>query len=221
MFITFTGLYRIGHNNRISGSTVTPGEVSTTVENSGNKSDMLNLGLNIAKNVRAWRTTFTLDTHLERLKRKVLRQKLPYTVENTSYTIHAAIRSNPVANVLEFSAEGWYRPSVQKIKSLGVRNSVNDMEGRFSASVHPVKSVELYTQLYWNHTSLASDVAKESFFIGAGVRCHIKRFDIELSSKNLTNCRTYTYSYFTDADLYTYTFNLRPIEFLATVKYTF
>jgi len=221
VFITFTGLYRIGHNNRISGSTVTPGEVSTTVENSGNKSDMLNLGLNIAKNVRAWRTTFTLDTHLERLKRKVLRQKLPYTVENTSYTIHAAIRSNPVANVLEFSAEGWYRPSVQKIKSLGVRNSVNDMEGRFSASVHPIKSVELYTQLYWNHTSLASDVAKESFFIGAGIRCHIKRFDIELSSKNLTNCRTYTYSYFTDADLYTYTFNLRPIEFLATVKYTF
>lgn len=89
-------------------------------------------------------------------------------------------------------------------------------------SVHPVKRVELYSQLYWNSVTLPSGSSKESLFVGAGVRVHAgRKFDIEISGKNLSNCKSYAYSYFVDSDLYSYNFALRPIEFLATVKYTF
>ena len=53
------------------------------------------------------------------------------------------------------------------------------------------------------------------------MKYHTGHFDFELSGKNLTNCRSYSYSYFSESDIYSYTFSLRPIEFLASVKYTF
>lgn len=221
-FATLTALYRIGHNNRISGSDVTPGQVTGSVEKSDNRSHMFMSSLSLSKNMRSWRTTFTLDGHVNYLSRKILRQKKPYTVDNTSYVVHASVKSNPVAQLIDISLEGWYRPSVQKISSLGTRNSVDDFEAQASVSVHPVKRVELYSQLYWNSVTLPSGSSKESLFVGAGVRVHAgRKFDIEVSGKNLSNCKSYAYSYFVDSDLYSYTFALRPIEFLATVKYTF
>lgn len=221
LFITLTAICRIGRDNRISGSVVSPGQVAGSVENSKNRSKMMSADLSLSKNVRQWRTTFSLDGHVSHMSRKILRQKKPYTVDNTSYMIHGAITSNPIARTIDISVEGWYKPSVQKISSLGMRNSVDDFEAQATVSVHPVKAVELYSQLFWNSVSLPDNKTKESIFIGAGMRVHAGRFDIELSGKNLSNCKSYAYSYFIDSDLYSYTFALRPIEFMASVKYTF
>lgn len=220
-FATLTALYRIGKNNRISGSDVTPGQVTGSVEKSDNRSDMFMSGLSLSKNMRDWRTTFTLDGHVEYMKRHILRQKVKYSVTNTSYVVHAAINGNPAGALLDFSLEGWYKPSVQKIASLRQSNSVDNFEAQASLSIHPVKSLEIYSQFSWCRVAMPSGTAKESTFIGAGVRYHRGHFDFELSGKNLTNCKTYDYSYFLESDLYSYSFNLRPIEFIATVKYTF
>lgn len=220
-FVTLTALYSISNNNRISGSDIAPGQIVTSARNSKNRGDMLNAGINISKNFRSWRTTFTLDGHVEYLKRRILRQEVSYAVTNTSYVLHAAINSNPIANAVDLSVQGWYKPSLQRISSLGQRNRVSNYEFQATASVHLVKSLELFSQLYWNHVDLQADTSKESLFVGAGVRYHSGHFDIELAGKNLTNCKTYGYSYFIDSGLYTYSFNLRPIEFLATIKYTF
>lgn len=221
VFVSFTALYNIGHDNRIKGSDVTPGQVSTSVENSRNRSDMMNTGLTISKNVRSWRTTFTLDGSMTLLKRRMLRQKKPYTVENTAWSLHASVNSSPVADRIDFSAEVRYEPTVQKITALGVRNNVDDIAAQASLSVHPLKQVEVYSKVYWNKATIPGGDHKESLFVGAGIRYHSGHFEAELSGKNLTNTKTYSYSYFQDSDLYSYSFDLRPIEFLATVKYTF
>lgn len=146
---------------------------------------------------------------------------LDETVVNTSYVLHAAVKGSPAASVIDFGVEGWYKPSVQKITSLGVRNRADDIVAQATLSVHPVKSVEIYSQLYWNHVSILADAAKESLFVGGGIRWHSGHFDVELSGKNLTNEKTYAYCYFVDSDCYSYSFRLRPIEFLASVKWTF
>lgn len=221
IFITFTGLYRFGHSNRISGSNVTADNVSSTVDNLRNRNDMLNATLSVSKNMRPWRTTFTLDGNVNSLHRKVLRQQKPYTVGNLIYKLHGAVSSTPCNGAIDLSLNAWYTRSVQKITAIAMRNNVNDIVAQASLSVHPVKSFEIYASGYWNHVVVVNGISKESLFVGGGMRYHTGHFDFELSGKNLTNCRSYSYSYFSESDIYSYTFSLRPIEFLTTVKYTF
>ena len=220
-FVTFTGLYRFGHSNRISGSDVTADNVISSVENRRNSSDMLNANLSVSKNMRPWRTTFTIDGNINSLRRKVLRQQKPYSVGNLIYKIHGAVTSTPFNGAIDLSVNAWYTRSIQKIAAIGLRNNVNDIVAQASLSVHPSKNLEIYSSGYWNHVVVVNDTSKESFFIGGGVKYHTGHFDFELSGKNLTNCRSYSYSYFSESDIYSYTFSLRPIEFLASVKYTF
>ena len=221
VFITFTGLYRSGHNNRISGSNVSPDEVSSLVANSRNRSDMLNLGLTLSKNVRPWRTTFTLDGNVNSIRRKILRQENPYRVGNIIYSLHGAISSTPFNGAVDLAVSAWYKSSVQKITALGMRSDLNDIIAQGSLSVHPVSAVEIYSQIYWNQATVGQGGTRDCFFLGAGARYHAGHFDLELSGKNLTNSRSYSYSYFSDSDLYSYSFTLRPIEFLVTLKYSF
>lgn len=221
LFITFTGIYRFGHNNRISGSDVTSDEVASSVENRRNRSDMLNLGLSLSKNMRAWRTTFTLDGNVNSMRREVLRQQTPYRVGNVRYSFHGAVSSAPFNGAVDLSVNAWYNTSIQKITATGTRSDVDNITLQGSLSVHPVPSLELYSQAYWNRATVGMNGAKESFFLGAGMRYHAGHFEIEFSGKNLTNCRNYSYSYFSDSDFYSYSFALRPIEFLASVKYSF
>lgn len=220
-FVTLTSLYRRGSSNYLRGSDVSSSSVSSTVRDEKNTNDLINSGISISKNVRPWRTTFTLDANFEQMRRRIMRQGVVRTVVNTSYVLHAAVKGSPAASVIDFGVEGWYKPSVQKITSLGVRNRADDIVTQATLSVHPVKSVEIYSQLYWNHVSILADAAKESLFVGGGIRWHSGHFDVELSGKNLTNEKTYAYSYFVDSDCYSYSFRLRPIEFLASVKWTF
>ena len=220
-FVTFNGLYRFGHNNRISGSNVTADEVASSVESRRNRSDMFTAALIISKNMRAWHTTFTLDGNVTSMRRKILRQQNPYRVGNTAYALHGAVSSTPFNGAVDLSVNAWYRTSVQKIAALGMRSDMDDLTAQGALSVHPVPSLELYSQVYWNSVTVGTDGSKESFFLGAGVRRHKGHFGIEFSGKNLTNCRSYAYSYFSDSDIYSYSFTLRPIEFLASVKYTF
>lgn len=220
-FVTLIGLYRFGRNNRISGSNVTSDEVTSSVENRRNRSDMLNMRLVLSKNMRAWRTTFTLDGNFNSLRRKILRQQNPYRVGNVLYALHGAVSSTPFNGAVDLSVDAWYQTSVQKITAIGTRSDMDNLTVQGSLSVHPVPSLELYSNIYRNQVTVGTDGAKVSFFLGAGVRFHSGHFDFELSGKNLTNCRSYAYSYFSDSDLYNYSFTLRPIEFLASVKYKF
>ncbi|MCM1356082.1 MAG: carboxypeptidase-like regulatory domain-containing protein [Staphylococcus sp.] len=220
-FVTLLAGYRLSRDNVISGSDVTTDQVASSVSNSKNSSRMFNVDLTVSKNMRDWRTTFTLDGHIAVLSRKVLRQKLPYTVSNTSYVIHAAVNSNPIASIIDVSAELWYKPSVQKISAMGMRNTVDDIVAQGNVSVHPFRRVEVYSEVYWSKVSVAAGTSKSSLFVGAGVRYHKKPFAVELSGKNLTNTKSYSYTYFMASDLYSHTFSLRPAELLLSVKYTF
>ena len=138
-FVTFTGLYRFGHSNRISGSDVTADNVISSVENRRNSSDMLNANLSVSKNMRPWRTTFTIDGNINSLRRKVLRQQKPYSVGNLIYKIHGAVTSTPFNGAIDLSVNAWYTRSIQKIAAIGLRNNVNDIVAQASLSVHPSK----------------------------------------------------------------------------------
>lgn len=53
------------------------------------------------------------------------------------------------------------------------------------------------------------------------VNFHFKRFELELTARNLTNEKNYSYGYITDSDRYSFSFDLRPLEAFITLKYNF
>ena len=58
-------------------------------------------------------------------------------------------------------------------------------------------------------------------FVDGGMRYSVGKFEVECTGHNLTDRQVYAYTRLSNYDLYTYSFALRPLEFLFTVKYNF
>lgn len=88
-------------------------------------------------------------------------------------------------------------------------------------SFFPISDLELFYKVYYNKSDITTNVSPQNLFMDGGIRYILNKLNFEIAGKNLTNKKVYSYSQLSNYDLYTYSFNLRPIEFLLSVKYSF
>lgn len=221
LFSSLNLLWRRGTSNQLRSMDVTPGEVISSTVSRDNHNDMINVGWSGSKKIFPWNTSFALNLNWERLNKDMIRQNRNYGMRTTNYVVQTTIHSSPVGDYLNMDLEVRYSATNQKVKMADIDNKSNDVLCNLFISSFPVKNLELSARGYFNYSELGNGVGKNSLFMDCGVTYHFRSFDIELTAKNLSNSKSYDYTYLLDSDVYSYSFALRPLEFLATLKYSF
>lgn len=222
IFSSASFMYMHTNSNRLGSLDINgDDDITTSYKSVDNKTDLFNGNISVSKKIFSWNTSFTLEGNYEHLGKDLIRQDRAVGMDMDSYNCRFGINSNPLGNYLIMDFDVSYSYSVQKIKDFGLDNHTNRTSLSFSLATHPVKALEISTHGYFNRSNVGNDTYKSSLFLDANIRYVLKSFDIELSARNLTNTRNYSYSYIKDSDIYRYTFRLRPLELLLTLKYSF
>lgn len=221
-FASATLMYRHMTSNSLNGLSVgDDNNISTSSRNIDNKMNSFNATGSFSKKIYNWHTSFTVDGSIEVFNKDIIRQNVLMNLGVTSYLGKISINSTPLGNYLILDLGGKYSGSHSSTGNGLPGTTTYDVTGSFSLSTQPVKTLEFGLRGYFSRSTLSNDVTKNSFYLDCTANFHKGRFEVELSARNLTNETSYSYGYVTDSDRYNYSFDLRPVEALVTLKYNF
>lgn len=220
LFWALRASYNNLYNNTMTASEITSEEFTTEKKQRETKGTTADLYFTFSKKLKDLNTTFTLTGNAMLMKRTTQRQGNVMDVRNDVYTLKGDASSNFFDNKLSTNFSCHYIHTRQS-SIMFTPTRLNDIILNMELSYFPFRRFELFYDLYFSQTELAANTTPQNCFMDAGVRYTYKDVDIELSGRNLTNKRTYSYSKITAYDLYTYQFNLRPIEFLVSLRFGF
>ncbi len=210
--------YQYGRSNRMSGSNITTDNTETVWADFSNGSNMWIAGLNIAKNLLGTGTILTFAANLANLSAQSLRQGMAYRMANNTLTMKVNSHSTLLNRRLIIDVDCQYVLSTQRIAIQSGNNLRNDIVPSLRLTVCPTDQWELYTRAFMGYVQNNGSSFDSNFYIDAGVRYIHKRFEAELTGKNLTNQHDYTQRRFATLDRFTYTYKLRPIEIMAVFR---
>lgn len=123
--------------------------------------------------------------------------------------------------MLMISANTIYSISRQSYDSTLPSSSFNSFSLLGQISVYPLKNLEIYASADYSKIKLGDNNYKNNFFVDAGIRYSVKKFDFEIKGENLTDMRRYAYTLYNSMDITFSSYDLRPLELTASVKYRF
>lgn len=221
LFCSLRGMFSRTVNNRMVTTEVDADQTTTgqvQARHTGYNADVM---ANVSKNVRALNTTFSLIGSAIFLKRATQRQGHVVDIKNRMYTLRGEVRGYLWADRLSFSLDGEYVRTSQVSDALQSPVAVDDVTAHARLSFFPFKSFEVYAKAYYNNAELFGSGRQVNVFVDGGMRYSVGKFEVECTGHNLTDRQVYAYTRLSNYDLYTYSFTLRPLEFLFTVKYNF
>lgn len=221
LFSSASITYRHTLANRLGNLNVSDGNLESDYKNIDNRSNIFSANGSFSKKVYGWGTSFGIDGGYELMKRDIMRGDVKMNMRINGYNVRLNVNSNPINNYLIADFTLKYSRTSQKVQGASSGSHTDALLGKLTLATRPLQWLELGAGGHYSRSLTGTGVVKNSFFTDCYVRSSLKRFDLELSAKNLTNTREYSYSYMLDSDLYYYSFALRPFEVLLTVKYTY
>lgn len=214
----------IRHNtsNRLGGLTINgQDDLISTAHNIDNKGNQLSANLSFSKKMYSWHTVFTLDGNYEMMSNDIIRQNNIMNMKLNSVMGHLMINSSPIGSYLDITMDLSHTFSVQKIALAPDANHTNSTSVNLRVATQPVKKLGLTASGSYTRSDIMTGKSKDSFFIDCSATYHLnRRIDLELTARNLANTKSYAYTYLRNSDIYSYSFNLRPLEALLSLKYT-
>ena len=137
---------------------------------------------------------------------------------NITLTMKVNSHSTLLNRRLIIDVDCQYVLSTQRIAIQSGNNLRNDIVPSLRLTVCPTDQWELYTRAFMGYVQNNGSSFDSNFYLDAGVRYIHKRFEAELTGKNLTNQHDYTQRRFATLDRFTYTYKLRPIEIMAVFR---
>ncbi len=207
-------------NNQTSASVVSTNQTQTTSASVKSKGRRLMSMFNISKNLIPLNTVVSIDGNGAIVKQKMMRQGVMLDAQNKTFTVDANAQGSWINNLIslriECSLMGTESSSDIAASSTLLRRAIMaDM------SVVPMQSLQITAHAEADKADVTNSDVQKSFFLDCGIRYVRSKFDVGLIARNLLNCSTYSYSLFNDFDTYTYSYTLRPIEFMLVLKWSF
>lgn len=208
--------------NRLSGLTINDqDDIVSSARNIDNKGRQLSANLSASKKVYSWHTVFSLDGNYEMLSNDIIRQSHIMKMTLNSVMGHLMINSSPLKNYLDMTLDLTHTYSTQKVSLTAGSTHTNSTSVNLKISSHPLKKLGLTASANYTRSDIMADKSKASFFVDCSAIYHISRkIDLELAARNLANTKAYSYTYLRNSDIYSYSFALRPLEAILTLKYT-
>ena len=223
LYLMASGSFSITENNTISVSDV--GEdgssVSSSRLNESNRSRSTMARFSASKRVYDWRTTFALSGTGQWRTRKRIRSGEKVDVNSSFYTLTGRVESSLFSGKVATNLSCVYSHVRQDFGGKMGAVGLNSVEFTGKVSVFPTDILEIYGDVSLNHAELATGGYKSNVFVDAGMRVKLRKFEIELAGKNLTNLRRYEYAIYSTLDIVNYNFRLRPIQGVLSLRYSF
>lgn len=205
--------------NTLASTTVGSGSISSQEVAKPGLNKGLSVAANASKGLSALRGKVELDASASLGTSRVIRQEEEYLIRNGGYSLGLTVGMQPC---------GWMAVNINARGTLthqsgvltGSRSTTSASAGG-RLSFFPLRGLELFVKPDLRYSEVASGYKPTDLFLDGGVRYSRKKWEIELSLRNLTNRRAYSYRTFSGADEYFYSFALRPREYLLTLKYQF
>ena len=210
--------YQYGRSNRTGGSNVSPTATQNTWSNTRSTSGMWLVNFRAAKNLLGHGTVLTASANLASLKSQSLRQGTAYHLANHTLTLRGNVHSTLLGQHLILDIDLIYALSAQKIDLTQGKNTRNEITPSVRLSVLPAKAWEIYARAFMGYVEKEQGGYDDNFYLDAGVRYTHKRFEAELSGKNLANRRDYTLRRYASFDRFTYRYHLRPREVMLVFR---
>lgn len=223
IFINAGASYGRTKHNTISASEISDdgAGIATSSVKEANNTDMGIADFLATKDVRSWKTQFSLNGSGVWSTRNSIRSGNVRKINSAFYSIGARAESSLLSDKLIISLNAAYSRTEQKISSIPDAIKLNDFSFNGQISVLPIPQLEIYAKTDIRRNQITGDLYKTNLFVDAGIRGKIRKFEIELSGLNLTDRRAYEYTLYSSLDILTYHYSLRPIQGLLTVRYSF
>lgn len=207
--------------NSLSVMDVDQSGTSSSSLNSKTHNDITNVMVNATKHLTGINSRLSLNFTGVWMQRESMRSSALININNATYIATLKAETEQFNNILAMSANVSYTLNHQSFKGIIPSNDLREFSVNGKVSVFPIKKLEIYGKLFFNRSQLEEGNYKSNIFIDAGVKYSIKKFDIELTAQNLTDMRRYEYTLYHTLDLTTYSYSLRPMEMLLSLRYNF
>lgn len=222
IFFSLLGDVSTGTQNSMATSEIESGEVISGRENLQNHMNIALGTFSGAKHFAAAKTTLKGSLTTTWMSSESMRQALKMKVENLSWRFSIGVQSSLWRDIVNVDASAGYTLTTQTIGVIDSRTNLSSVDARGRIALRPTGNWEIWCRPSYTGQEMATAGYQNYFFLDAGSRLTIKRVvELELQARNLTDRRLYSYSDFAGADLYAWSFNLRPLEILLTLKYSF
>lgn len=221
-FSNFSMSYYQSKRNVLRGSNILPDNtVSAFSVGTENLSDNAMATLYLAKNLQDIKTVVSLTSTAMLSNNEQQRQGISTGYKHTAYQLMPNIQfsgldwlSLKTSGVLHFANQKtdiMMQPQYSKIQNYGADLDV---------SLLPFENAELYYSLQYNHQQMGGNNKKENFiFMDCGARYIVaKKWEFELSLRNLTNTQHYTIRNYQELDFFETNYIVRPFSVLFSVK---
>ena len=211
--------YQYGRSNRTSGSDVSPSATETLWSNTKSSTGTWLVNLSATKNLLGYATVLTASANLATLSTQSIRQGAAYRLSNNTLTLRGNSHTTLLNRRLIIDADLFYTLSAQKIEIDTEGNLRNEITPSLRLTASPVDDWEIYARANMGYIENDRGRYDDNIYLDAGVRYTHKRFEAELSGKNLTNRRDYTVRRYAVLDRFTYHYSLRPVEVLLSFRF--
>lgn len=208
-------------SDRLGVSDVSAGGTSSGSAAVRNHISTVNAVISASKDVRPWHTSFSLNANALVMERKTRRSGVDVNVSNSMYIVTGKVETHQFNDVLAGMLNVSYTLNHLSFKGIMPSYSLDELSLNGKVSVFPVRGFEIYGRVYLNRSETDESHYKTNVFVDGGVSCSIHKFDLELTARNLTGMRNYSYTAYHTLDITTYRYTLRPLEFFLTLRYNF
>ncbi|MDE6096453.1 MAG: hypothetical protein K2G52_09725 [Muribaculaceae bacterium] len=208
-------------SNYLSVYNVDQSGTSNSSLNSDTHTDISNLMINASKSINRIATRVSLNLTGVWIQRESMRSSSLIDISNSTYIATLSGETRQWNDRLSLSANISYSISHQSFGGAIPSNDLSELSFNGKISLFPMKKLEIYSRIFFNRSQLEENNFKSNLFIDAGIKYSVKKFDIELTACNLTDMRRYEYTLYQSLDLSTYSYSLRPMEAILSLRYNF
>lgn len=221
LYLTAQMSYKKVNYNTISISDVSSSGTSSSLANSKSNSDLFTVIFNGSKDVRSINTTFYLTGNAIWQQRESIRSSIKVNTNSSVYFVSGKVETYQFSDILMLSANASYTTQTQTFGGVIPKNSTNNLSIAGKAAVYPIKNLEIYYLIDSFRVKLGENNYKTNTFMDAGIKYSMHRLDLELSARNLTDMRKYSYTLYHAMDITYSSYDIRPFEILLSAKFRF
>lgn len=219
IFASVRSIWQIIDRNIIKNSQIRLNETTYETLNRNNKIYTFNYQLNVSKHFYSQDLLLSAIGNVVSAKRNIMRQEREFLLKTSNYNINLCIK------------KGWINESIITDFGFDLLYAKRDIEqsahqvtqeNKFISNITiiPYSLIELFISSICCNGSFQDSYYKY-IFLNGGMRYKAKRVNFELLFRNITNQRSFEYFRIQGVDSYTASYQLRPFEIIASMKYSF
>lgn len=218
-----TGGYSRTEDNRLWNSYISEGgQMSSEATRGTSVQTSWSGSFSLSKAYYGPRLYLRLQGGINASRSPLLRQGERTNVRGRSYLTTVSAEKIFFKERLSLSTSvSWQRFANRVSGAYSSSYQLDDYTGLLSIAVFPTRLMEIYCNGRFTANGTPGTRFDRQFYVDAGLRYKLKAVELELKARNLTNRRSYLYRRYTQSDLTTYAYQLRPAECLLTAKWNF